>query len=102
MVNKNNTPVDRYERRGAVWLALLAVAWLQLAVAVHQFDHAAEYLGETCSVCVQLDRTNDATVDHSVPDTLRVASTSRARESASSSVAAPFVPGFRSRAPPFS
>ena len=42
---------------------MLPIAFLQLAIAVHQFDHVAEYIEGTCHVCVQLDRV-DAAVNH--------------------------------------
>jgi hypothetical protein len=43
-------------RKAAAWTALLAIGWLQLSIAVHQFDHVAEYVEDSCDVCIQLDR----------------------------------------------
>ena len=43
-------------------LALLAIAWMQLSVAVHQFDHSTHAGTEACTVCIQLDRLDDVTV----------------------------------------
>lgn len=44
-------------RRGSL-LALVSLAWMQLALAGHQFEHSATY-AESCDVCVQLDRLDD-------------------------------------------
>lgn len=40
----------------AVWFLFVALAWLQLAWAGHQFQHVAGDLGAPCTVCLQLDR----------------------------------------------
>lgn len=45
------------------WLALAVFAWSQLAAAVHQFEHHANELDETCAVCLQLERNGQAAVD---------------------------------------
>jgi len=52
---------------GAAWrscglLVLVALAWTQLAFATHQFDHPATSTDYTCSVCLQLDRSDDVVV----------------------------------------
>ena len=47
--------------------ALLSVAWLQLTIAVHQFEHVAGYVDESCHVCVQLDRVDDAVSGDTAP-----------------------------------
>ena len=39
----------------ASWLALLSLAWMQLAIAGHQFEHSAHY-ADVCEFCVQVDR----------------------------------------------
>ena len=65
MLKKNNNPFSLHRLRRATWLPLLALAWLQLAAANHQFDHVADYFSDSCHVCVQLDRIDDSTVDHS-------------------------------------
>ena len=49
--------------RRAVWLLLLALAWVQLAWTGHQFQHAAADPGSPCAVCVQLDRLDAVTAD---------------------------------------
>ena len=58
---------DRLYRRGAIRFALLSVAWLQLTIAVHQFEHVAGYVDDSCHVCVQLDRIDDALTGGAVP-----------------------------------
>ena len=45
------------------WLILLVFAWSQLAFAVHRFDHQAADPGETCSVCLQFERDDEAPID---------------------------------------
>ena len=63
LINKNNSLAISFLRRRVSWIALLPIAWLQLTIAVHQFDHVAGYVEDSCHVCVQLDRV-DAAVDH--------------------------------------
>lgn len=46
--------------RGCGLLVLLALAWTQLALATHQFDHPATSADDTCSLCLQLDRTGNS------------------------------------------
>ena len=45
------------------WLVVVALAWSQLASATHQLDHHASDLGETCAICLKLDRDDDALLD---------------------------------------
>ena len=63
LTSKNNNLMNSDFRQPAAWIALLAIAWLQLSLAVHQFDHVAEYVEGSCGVCVQLDRV-DAVLGH--------------------------------------
>lgn len=46
--------------RSANWrlalLALLAIAWSQLAIAEHQFEHDAGVAGDVCAVCLQIEQ----------------------------------------------
>ena len=74
MLKNNDKWSIRNPVRGATWLALVSLAWLQLTLASHQFDHVAEYFADTCHVCVQLDRTDDVAVGQ----TAQVATTSDA------------------------
>ena len=60
MLHKRENLSDRGQLRRAGWLALVALAWVQLSSASHQFDHAAGDLADSCHVCVQLDRLDDA------------------------------------------
>ena len=62
MSNSNNNLARSILRR-ASWLAVVPIALLQMTIAVHQFDHVADYIEGSCHVCVQLDRV-DAAVDH--------------------------------------
>ena len=40
------------------WLALLSLAWMQLALAGHQFEHSLSHT-DSCEICVQFDRLDD-------------------------------------------
>ena len=40
---------------------------MQASLATHQFDHAAASLEDTCEICVQLDRSDDAVAKHHDP-----------------------------------
>ncbi|MDG2376085.1 MAG: hypothetical protein P8M18_07015 [Woeseiaceae bacterium] len=48
----------------ATWLSMLMLAWLQLTMASHQFDHVADYFSDSCHVCAQLDRVDEGVYDH--------------------------------------
>ena len=65
MRTKNNNGFNLRLLQGAAWLPLLTFAWLQLTLASHHFDHVAEYFSDSCHVCMQLDRLDDTSVDHS-------------------------------------
>ena len=45
------------------WLLLALLACSQLSFAAHQFDHATADAGETCAVCLQFERNDDAPID---------------------------------------
>jgi len=85
--------------RRASWLAVVPIALLQLSIAVHQFDHVADYIEGSCHVCVQLDRI-DAAVDH--PAEIASLHSIEFLQSTAPAVSAPRVPvrNFDSRAPP--
>ncbi len=63
MLTKNCNPASPECLRRATWLPLLAIAWLQLTLASHQFDHVADYFADTCRVCVHLDRVDNSIID---------------------------------------
>ena len=65
-MRKNNKLANPRQRRLALWLALLPVAWLQVSSASHQFDHVAGDIADSCHVCVQLDRLDDAVAEQPV------------------------------------
>ena len=66
MLTGTDRPFDQKRLRRATWLALVSLAWLQLSLASHQFQHVAAYFADSCDVCVQLDRTDDGPVGQSV------------------------------------
>lgn len=45
-----------------MWLAVFIVAWMQVAVAGHQFEHSATAVADTCETCSQLERAGGAPV----------------------------------------
>lgn len=98
MINKNNLASSILRRRAA-WMALLPIALLQLAIALHQFEHAAEYIDGTCHVCVQLDRI-DAAVDHPAEKAPQPSIESLETEAPAVLVVREAVRNFDSRAPP--
>ena len=72
MANKNNNLFRQTGLRRASWLALLSVAVLQVSLALHQFEHNDKNVGDTCELCVQLDRMGDAVADESSSSQLPV------------------------------
>ena len=80
--------------------ALSSVALLQLTIAAHQFEHVADYVDDSCHVCVQLDRIGDAAVDH-VTTTAPVATVNNDdQQPPAGLVSRALIRGFDSRAPP--
>ena len=100
MTYKSNNMADTRRLRKASWLALVSLAWLQLTLASHQFDHVAEYFDDSCHVCVQLDRVDDVAVDHAVPVAAIIDRATSQAFIGAGQVPADVQPGFRSRAPP--
>ena len=92
----------RKRLRASAWLSLLSVALVQLSLASHQFDHAATELVDSCEICVQLERLDDAASGHMVPD----ATVTAAYEFSSNVAAGVAVPArheaYRPRDPPIS
>ncbi len=48
--------ITRSNPNGLKWLVLGVLAWAQLGIAAHSFEHDADELFAACSVCAQLDR----------------------------------------------
>ena len=99
LINKNNNMAISILRPRYAWVALLPIAWLQLTFAVHQFDHVAEYVEDSCHVCVQLDRIDASTnyAAHEAPLQLISAVSAAAPSDSKRRVV---VRNFDSRAPP--
>ena len=100
MTYKSNNMADTRRLRKASWLALVSLAWLQLTLASHQFDHVAEYFDDSCHVCVQLDRVDDVAVDHAVTVATIIDRATSAAFTDAGQIPADIQSGFRSRAPP--
>ena len=81
------------------WFAVLPVVLLQLWIAFHQFDHAAGYAEDTCTVCVQLERV-DAAVDQAADRAALPLVDVLWAHSPSISVSRDVLRNFNSRAPP--
>ena len=64
MQKKSNILISPRRVHRATWLSLLTLAWLQLTMASHQYDHVADYFSDSCHVCAQLDRVNEVVHDH--------------------------------------
>ena len=77
----------------------MPIALLQLTVAVHQFNHVADYVEGVCHVCVQLDRI-DTAVDHPAEQAQQLSIDFQDLEAPAVLVARESVRNFDSRAPP--
>ena len=80
--------------------ALLSVALLQLSIAVHQFEHVAGYVEDSCQVCIQLDRFDDAVTADTVPLAAPATLNSGNLQRSAGLVSRTLIRGFDSRAPP--
>ena len=97
--NKNDNLATLFRRRRIAWLALLPIALLQLTIVVHQFDHVADYVEESCHVCVQLDRV-DVAVDQAAERALLPLVDILWSQAPLASVTREILRNFDSRAPP--
>lgn len=61
-VKQRNSRTGMTSNRQLLWLAVFIVAWIQVAVAGHQFEHSAAAVADTCETCAQLERTGGALV----------------------------------------
>lgn len=86
--------------RQGVWLALVALAFLQLSIAGHQFDHSVTSVGDTCELCVQFDRLDDVVVEHAPLALLGHNDRAGGVDVSSGPVYASVIRRYASRAPP--
>ena len=100
MAYKSNKTSGPKRLRSVSWLALLSLAWLQVSLASHQFDHVAEYSADTCHVCVQLDRLDDLAVDQPDSQLIAFGRYVERRHLPAAVVDPAFVRYFETRAPP--
>ena len=54
---------EKPELSAVRWLILFALAWSQFVFAAHHADHHATDASETCAVCLQFERNDDAVTD---------------------------------------
>ena len=80
--------------------ALLSVAMLQLTIAAHQFEHSAAYVDDSCHVCIQLDRIDDAVSGDPAPVAAPAVAHGGSLEPKAGLVSRMLIRGFDSRAPP--
>jgi hypothetical protein len=99
LTNKNNNIAISILRPRHAWVALLPIAWLQLTLAVHQFNHVADYVDDSCHVCVQLDRM-DASADQAAREAPLQLISAVLPAAPSDTVRRFLVRNFDSRAPP--
>ena len=85
--------------RQASWRALFSLAWMQLALAGHQFEHSPTY-SDSCDICVQFDRLDDVVADSvgAGHATCKVSAEPLREQAANEATAAPN--SFDARAPP--
>ncbi len=59
------TSLQTYRKDARLWASCLLglLFWAQLSFAHHQFEHAMFEAGESCGVCLQLERIDDAVVN---------------------------------------
>ena len=100
MLKKNNSLLSPDRLRRATWLPLLALAWLQLTQAAHQFDHVDDYAADSCEICVQLDRIDDSSVDQLPSGAVLPTSVDLHAATGQAVLPSRSQPGFKSRAPP--
>lgn len=63
MSNADETRIGpgRSLRRLAL-LAVVGIAWLQVAAATHAFEHVGSAAADVCEVCAQFDRSGDVPI----------------------------------------
>jgi hypothetical protein len=93
------TAKARVPRSRVIYAVLIALAWLQLSWASHQFEHVAGDLSDVCTVCSQLER-----LDHAIAEGDGIATIPAIRSPAPEFLAgisfAEFTVHYHSRAPP--
>ena len=89
-----------HHRPGVIaYAVLVALALFQLSFAVHQNEHAAGDVADTCSVCVQHDQFDDAPVALE-PDAILHANRLSLVEDAQLALRITSITAYHGRAPP--
>ena len=70
--------LNRRKRITPAQILALALAWSQVSHAVHQFEHSIDEVGESCTVCLQFERSEDALAATASPAPLPCVSTTTA------------------------
>lgn len=83
----------------ASWLALVSLAWMQLAFAGHQFEHSAGY-NDVCDACVQVERLDDLAVGDAPAVEVAEYLYQTPLNLTAAPIVAAVVAGFSARAPP--
>ena len=100
MTTTRDKLADTRRLQQVTWLALVSLAWLQLTLASHQFDHVGTYFDDSCHLCVQLERVGDVAVDAPETATVTAARFAEPTPPLSSLVGRAAERGFDARAPP--
>ena len=100
MTKARDKLADTRRLQQVTWLALVSLAWLQLMLASHQFDHVGTYFDDSCHLCVQLERVGDVAVDGPGTATVPVAGFAEPTPPAPALVGRAVERGFDARAPP--
>jgi hypothetical protein len=99
LIDNPLTAKARVPRSRVLYVVLIALAWLQLSWASHQFEHVAGDLSDVCTVCSQLER-----LDHAIAEGDGIATILAIRSPAPEFLAgisyAEFIVHYHSRAPP--
>ena len=53
-------PQSSHVKAAFARLLVLLILWAQTSSAAHQFEHVIDDVGETCAVCLQFERDDDA------------------------------------------
>lgn len=96
---KEHGEVRRQHRTTAV-LGLLALALLQVSMAVHQFEHVADHGLTVCHACSVYNQLDDVPAKNVLPAVVLAATGSAVDTDVGTLASTPLVSNYRSRAPP--
>lgn len=89
-------------RHTAALLGIVALAFFQVSIAAHQFQHVSDHGLNVCHICSTHNQLDDAPVSAKLPVELPIADNMPASTEADLLESAFFVAPYLSRAPPIS